>query len=197
MTRIIAGHAGGRRIRVPATGTRPTSDRVREAMFASIEAKLGAQGRSWSDVAVCDLWAGSGALALEAWSRGSGRVLAVDKSKSAIETIEGNIADLGARGVRAERADVSTLLAKAPRDEPFDVVFADPPYDTDDAAIRRDLGTALRTGWCREGALVVIERRGGSANPFPERIESIDERRYGDSMLWYGRVVDGREDQPL
>lgn len=197
MTRIIAGQAGGRRIRVPATGTRPTSDRVREAMFASIEARLRAEGRTWGDVAVCDLWAGSGALALEAWSRGARRVLAVDKAKSAIETIARNIAELGARGVRAERADVSLLLKKAPSDEPFDLVLADPPYDADDDSIRRDLQTALRTGWWCEDALVVIERRVGSPSPFPDGIECIDDRRYGDSVLWYGRSVDGREARPL
>lgn len=195
--RIIAGQAGGRRIRVPATGTRPSSDRLREAMFASIESRLVAQGRSWSDIAVCDLWAGSGALALEAWSRGTRRAVAVDKSKAAIDTIARNICELGALGVRAERADVSILLAAAPRDDPFDLVFADPPYDTDDDSIRRDLAAALRMGWWREGALIVIERRAGSENPFPDGIESLAERNYGDSMLWYGRVVDGREERPL
>lgn len=197
MTRIIAGRAGGRRIHVPASGTRPTSDRVREAMFASIEARLRTEGRTWVDVAVCDLWAGSGALALESWSRGVRRALAVDKSKAAIETIVSNIRELDAQGVRAERADVSTALRRAPREEPFDLVFADPPYDVTDDSIRRDLEASLAAGWWRENALFVIERRAGSANPFPRGIESIDERNYGDSMLWYGRLVDGRKERPL
>ena len=197
MTRIIAGRAGGRRIRVPGSGTRPTSDRVRESMFASIESRLLAEGRTWSDVAVCDLWAGSGALALEAWSRGVRRALAVDKSKAAVETIASNISELGAQGVRVERADISTLVRRPPIDGAFDLVLADPPYDTDDDSIRRDLSAGLEAGWWREDAVFVIERRTGAASPFPPGIESIDDRRYGDSTLWYGRVVDGREERPL
>ena len=87
MTRIIAGRARGRRVKIPSAGTRPTSDRLREALFASVESRLRAVGRGWHDVAVADLWAGSGAVGLEAWSRGAPRVLLVEKNAAAISVM--------------------------------------------------------------------------------------------------------------
>ena len=87
MTRIISGKARGRRLAVPASGTRPTADRIRESLFASVDSRLLSTGRGWADISTCDLWAGSGAVALEAWSRGSGRVLAVDKARHAVEAL--------------------------------------------------------------------------------------------------------------
>ncbi|MGA1147267.1 MAG: RsmD family RNA methyltransferase, partial [Candidatus Nanopelagicales bacterium] len=130
MTRIIAGRARGRRLTVPRSGTRPTSDRVRESMFASIESRLHADGRGWSDIHVCDLWAGSGALALEAWSRGAVRVVAIDASKSAVDAITANAMQLGAligaqgvgaQGVSVVRAKVSAAVAGAPAAGWFDL----------------------------------------------------------------------------
>lgn len=205
MTRIIAGRAKGRRIAVPARGTRPTSDRVREALFASIEAKLLAGGRSWDKTAVCDAWSGSGAIALEAWSRGAQRVLAIDNSRAAVETIEGNISSLGAQGVRVHRASVSQVTQGPPPGGAFDVLVGDPPYDDDDTAVRDVLAAALANSWLAPDALVVIERRshggrpGSASAPFPHGIEVDGERTYGDTVLWYGRATNdrqGREEQP-
>ena len=217
MTRIIAGRAKGRRLAVPARGTRPTSDRVREALFASIEATLLAQGRSWNEVSLCDAWSGSGAIALEAWSRGARRVLAIDSARAAVSTIEGNIATLDASGVRAQRATMSRAVAAPPAGGAFDVLIGDPPYDDDNFSVRMILDAALENGWLAPGALVVIERRSRSAgstsarsqegrSPFPEGIEPDSERTYGDTVLWYGRATNirgdrgdrgDREEQPL
>jgi len=196
VTRIIAGQARGRRLQVPRAGTRPTSDRVREALFASIESKLLAQGRRWSQVAVCDVWSGSGAVALEAWSRGATRVLAVDRSRTAISVIEDNIAQLGASGVQSLRADARRALAQPPDGGPFDVLFADPPYDDDATVVQEALAAGVQSGWLAEDALIAVERRGRGVQPFPESVELSDERSYGDTVLWYGRVTDGRKGQP-
>ena len=197
MTRIIGGHARGRRLRVPARGTRPTSDRVREAMFASIEAKLRGDGRAWADVALCDLWAGSGAVALEGWSRGAQRVLAIEKSASATSVIEANAKDVGADGVIVIRSSVATAVASPPPGGPFTVMFADPPYEVTDASIAADLQSAIAGGWFTPDAIVVVERGIRSASPFPAGVSEVEQRPYGDTALWYGRVSDEREDEQL
>ena len=196
MTRIIAGTARGRRLTIPASGTRPTSDRVREAMFASIEARLVAEGRSWGQVAVCDLWSGSGAIALEAWSRGATRVLAVDRALGAVRAIEANIAQLNAQGVAVLRAEAGRALMSAPPGGAFDVVIADPPYDDDATNVEQVLTSGLAAGWFAADAIVVVERDKRGECPFPRSIETTDERTYGDTALWYGRVIDGREELP-
>ena len=195
MTRIIAGSARGRRLKVPGSGTRPTSDRIRESLFASLDARLLSEGRNWGETALCDLWAGSGAIGLEAWSRGAARVLAVEKAKAAVAVIAGNITDLGAGGVvEVQRADVSSLVASPPPGGPFQIVVADAPYDYDDESLRADLDKARASGWFAREAVIVVERgsprghgRGsGSTDPLPSGVDVIDRRAYGDSVLWYG-----------
>lgn len=188
MTRIIAGQAKGRRLTVPRAGTRPTSDRVRESMFASVESKLSAQGRQWSEMSVCDLWAGSGAVALEAWSRGSVRVLAIDKSKPAVGVIAGNIEGVGAVGVSVLRANVASVVMSPPPVGPFDLVFADPPYEVAESSVAADLASARESGWFAADAWVVVERAVRSGSPFPEFVTEVEQRTYGDTALWYGRV---------
>lgn len=196
MTRIISGQARGRRLRVPGSGTRPTSDRVREALFASVESRLLSDGITWDQAPVCDLWAGSGAIALEAWSRGAPRVLAVEKSATAVSTIKGNIADLGAESVDVIKANASAVLASPPLRGPFTVVFADPPYEYGDDSIRRDLTSARAATWFAPDAIVVVERRVDAEQPFPEGFDEIDRRTYGDTALWYGRSIGWWEDEP-
>ena len=165
-------------------------------MFATIESMLLADGLEWSEVAVCDLWAGSGAVALEAWSRGAPRALAVDKSPSAASVIEANARNLGAQHVDVKRANVATLVASPPSGGPFDVLFADPPYEYEDASLSTDIAAALASGWLRPGAIVVVERSNRSASPFPVDVREVQQRTYGDSALWYGRVPDEREASP-
>ena len=124
MTRIIGGTAGGRRIKAPAgESTRPTSDRVREALFSSLEASLG----SLTGLRFLDLYAGSGAIGLEARSRGAGVVTCVEHDRRTAGLIRDNVRALGFGGVEVVAAAVDRALAQPPR-APYDVVFLDPPY---------------------------------------------------------------------
>lgn len=182
MTRIIAGSARGRRIAVPAQGTRPTSDRVREACFAALDAMLLREGRTWSELHVVDLFAGSGALGFEAASRGAASVLLVERARPALKVLRQNAAALALAACRIESADALTW-SPVPG-SPIDVLLADPPYDLPDAAVR-GLIVSLRPRLA-PGFIVVVERRRGDACPLPQEWE-ITERRYGDTVLWYGR----------
>jgi len=185
VTRIIAGSAGGRRLAVPSgRGTRPTSDRAREGMFGTIAAIRG----PLDGAAVLDLYAGSGAVGLEALSRGAPDVLLVESDARAARVIRGNIEALGLPGARLLADRVERVLARGPGGHrPRDVVFADPPYAAPDAEVQRVLGALLGQGWLAPGALVVVERatRSGPlawpAGYTPER-----SRGYGEATLWYG-----------
>ncbi|HUA30581.1 MAG TPA: 16S rRNA (guanine(966)-N(2))-methyltransferase RsmD [Streptosporangiaceae bacterium] len=185
MTRIIAGTAGGRRLSVPAgRDTRPTSDRAREGLFGTILAVRG----SLDGARVLDLYAGSGAVGLEALSRGSPDVLLVESDARAARVIRANIEALRLPGARLIADRVERSLARGPGDHPpRDLVFADPPYAMPDAEVQRVLGALLSRGWLAPGALVVVERatRSGTltwpAGYTPER-----SRGYGEATLWYG-----------
>ena len=181
MTRIIAGRAGGRRIAVPARGTRPTPDRVREALFSALEHDPGLAG-----AAVLDLCAGSGALGLEALSRGAAHALFVESDRRAAAVLRRNLADLGLGG-QVRVAPAAVVLA-APADQAYDLLLADPPYDVPDAEVAGWLDLAVGNGWLASGAVVVVERaaRGG---PFgwPPPLRQLRERRYGDTVLHTAR----------
>ncbi len=180
MTRIIAGAAGGRRIAVPPKGTRPTSDRVREALFAALDHDPGLDG-----AAVLDLCAGSGALGLEALSRGAGHALFVESDRRAAEVVRRNVIALGLGG-RVRSAPAAAVLAGT-ADRAYDVVLADPPYDLPDAEIAGWLTAAAGNGWLAPDVVVVVERRSGNgAFPWPEPLRSVRERRYGDTVLHTG-----------
>jgi 16S rRNA (guanine966-N2)-methyltransferase len=189
--RIVAGAAKGRRLRPPAAGTRPTSDRVREALFSSIESRLGALG----GLRVLDLYAGSGAVGLEALSRGASHVLLVERDRSALDVVRANATVLGLVGAVVLPGDVTSLTSTSPPPAamaPYDVVFADPPYDVDDATVVQVLAGLDAHGWLVDGALVVVERsRRGSGFGWPDPFEPLRDRSYGDtvvrSALWYGR----------
>src|SRR5271163_4590062 len=125
MARVIAGEAGGRRLAVPdGRGTRPTSDRAREGLFATIVSMTG----SLAGTRVLDLYAGSGAVGLEALSRGAEHVLLVESGARAARVIRDNIAAIGLPGAELVTDRVERLLANGPDNGPYDVVFADPPY---------------------------------------------------------------------
>jgi 16S rRNA (guanine966-N2)-methyltransferase len=186
VTRIIGGVAGGRRIRTPTgDSTRPTSDRVREALFSSLEAGLG----SVTGLRVLDLYAGSAAVGLEARSRGAGVVTCVEQNRRTATLARDNVRTLGLGGVEVVTSAVSRLLATPPR-APYDVVFLDPPYSLGTAEVVTDL-TALRDhGWLIPGAVVVVERSSRSdALWWPEGFTADRERRYGETLLWYGRAT--------
>lgn len=182
MTRIIAGAAGGRRLAVPPAGTRPTSDRVRESMFATLESMLLREGRGWEGLRVADLFAGSGALGFEAASRGASSVVLVERARGALAVLRSNAEALGLAGCAVAAADAAAWC-RAPRG-PFDLVLVDPPYDLPSGEVAVLL-TALAPSLA-PGAVIVVERRAGDPCPLPGGFEA-DERRYGDTVLWYGR----------
>lgn len=188
MTRIVAGSAGGRTLRVPAKGTRPTSERVREALFSRLEHAGVVDGAR-----VLDLYAGSGALGLEAASRGAARVVLVDASREAARICRDNAVALGlADRVEVVAARVDAYLAR--RDpatgsaEEFDLVLVDPPYDLADA----DLGAVLEAlvpDRLPPGAVVVVERSRRSGQPhWPTAFTPSPARAYGDTAVWFATV---------
>ncbi|MCK2242377.1 MULTISPECIES: 16S rRNA (guanine(966)-N(2))-methyltransferase RsmD [unclassified Crossiella] len=178
MTRIVAGVAGGRRLTVPPKGTRPTSERVREALFSALEAALDLDGAR-----VLDLYAGSGALGLEALSRGAGHALFVESDRRAADVLRANIATVGLRGAEVRAAAVGAALA-LPAAAPYDVVFADPPYAVDGAALTAALAALVANGWVTNGALVLVERaaRDGAVD-WPEPLAELRTRKYGDTAV--------------
>ncbi|ORV18310.1 16S rRNA (guanine(966)-N(2))-methyltransferase RsmD [Mycobacterium celatum] len=178
MTRIIAGVAGGRRIAVPQRGTRPTTDRVREALFNVLSARLDLSG-----ISVLDLYAGSGALGLEALSRGAASVLFVESDRRAAAVIERNISTLGLAGATLRRGSVSAVLAGGAA-APVDLVLADPPYDVDVAEIQAVMGALTAHGWTTRGTVAVFERALASAPlAWPDGWVMLPQRRYGDTRL--------------
>jgi 16S rRNA (guanine966-N2)-methyltransferase len=182
--RIIAGSVGGRRLAVvPGRGTRPTSDRAREGLFATVEAIHG----GLTGAAVLDLYAGSGAVGLEALSRGATDVLLVESDARAAQVIRANIAALGLPGARVVNATVARALAAGPpQQRQRDFVFADPPYAVPDEELTTML-TALMLGWLAPGALVAVERATRSGAPtWPPGYEPDRSRRYGEATVWYG-----------
>lgn len=186
MTRIIGGTAGGRRIKAPAgETTRPTSDRVREALFSSLESSLG----SLSGLRFLDLYAGSGAIGLEARSRGAGVVTFVEHDRRTAGLIRDNIRTLGFGSVDVVASQVDRALAQHPR-APYDIAFLDPPYAQPVEQVEADL-TALRDhGWLSRGALVVVERSSrGPGLTWPDGLAGERERKYGETMLWYGHAA--------
>ncbi len=184
MTRIIGGSARGRTLHVPERGTRPTSDRVRESVFSSLEHRLG----SWHGRVVVDLYAGSGAFALEALSRGAAMATAVEHDRRAVQVLRANAA---ATGLAPEivQADVARFVAQRPAAAP-DVVFADPPYDLPAEVLRAQLA-ALLTQIPGHDVLLVVERSArDTASPVPEGCADIEVRKVGETAItyahWYG-----------
>ena len=187
MTRIIGGHAGGRRLQTPKGDlTRPTADRVREALFSSLQSTLG----SLSGLRVLDLYAGSGAVGLEAWSRGAAAVTLVERDRRTAATVRANASALGCRVARVVTGSVRTVLTDGPADGPFDVVFADPPYATTDDRVAGDLRALVDHGWLAPGAVVVVERpvRGGPVTWPPGLLEDRV-RTYGETALASARAA--------
>lgn len=180
MTRIIAGSARGRTLRVPPAGTRPTSDRAREGLFSSLAARFG-----FHDAVVLDLFAGSGALGLEAASRGAAEVHLVEDNPAAVAVIEHNVAVVRHPRVRVHRMKAGAFLAGAPEAH-FDMVLADPPYDVDDAAVA-ELLTALAPKLV-DGAAVVVERHVDSPETSWPRAyaptgQKLKKRTYGSARM--------------
>ena len=182
MTRIIAGTYGGRRIQTPpGDGTRPTSDRVREAMFSSIQSELGGFD---DDLRVLDLFAGSGALGLEALSRGAGFAQFVESNAKAADVIRRNVRELGAHATVARTMVEKWAQTSAP--EPYGLVFLDPPYALATHKVAA-LVASLKERNAGPQALFVVERSSRDAFPWPEGVEALRDKAYGETTLWYGR----------
>ena len=179
--RIIAGVAGGRRLAVPGAVTRPTSDRAREGLFATVEAIRG----GLAGATVLDLYAGSGAVGLEALSRGATDALFVEADSRAAQVIRQNAAALGLAGARVINDKVTRVLARGLDGAPRDFVFADPPYRDADEELTRVL--RLLAGWLAAGAVGAVERATRSGAPtWPPGYETGRSRRYGEATVWYG-----------
>ncbi|WP_203579675.1 16S rRNA (guanine(966)-N(2))-methyltransferase RsmD [Microbacterium hibisci] len=187
MTRIIAGRAGSLSLDVPDAGTRPTSDRVRESLFGALESSDALRG-----AAVLDLYAGSGALALEAVSRGAASADLVEKSPKAATVAQRNAARVtkavGTDAViRVHRSSADAFLRAARG--PFDLVFLDPPYDVGETELASTL--ALLVPLLGPGADVVIERASRSPEPsLPDGLTATRGKRYGDTALWWATTSD-------
>jgi 16S rRNA (guanine966-N2)-methyltransferase len=182
VTRVIAGVAGGRRLKVPRTGVRPTGDRAREALFNSLGTLVDLHG-----AAVLDLYAGSGALGLEALSRGAADVVLVESSPAVLPVLRENVAAVGLPGARVVAGSVPTVVAGTPQ-APFDVVLADPPYATPVEEVHDVLRDLAGNGWLAPDAVVVVERSSRERDwEWPTPLVGLRERRYGEAVLRYGR----------
>jgi 16S rRNA (guanine966-N2)-methyltransferase len=188
MTRIIGGLAGGRRIVTPrGTSTRPSSDRVREALFSAIESWCG----TLQGLRFLDLYAGSGAVGLEAWSRGAGVVTLVEQDRRTASLITSNAKNLGFPKANVIVASVAATLAR-PHVAPYDVVFLDPPYPVADEEVDGNLDQ-LSGDWVVPGGMVVVERSSRSRAPvWPAWFTQTRERKYGETTLWYGHAAHPR-----
>ncbi|MFM8305227.1 MAG: RsmD family RNA methyltransferase [Actinomycetota bacterium] len=178
----MAGAAGGLRLESPAGATtRPTAERVREAVFSAI-------GGAARGASVLDLYAGTGALAIEALSRGASRALLVERDHREADVCRRNLERTGfADAARVLEDDVDRFLVRpAPPEAPFGVVCCDAPYSVPDAAIDAVLAGLDAPGWCEPSALVAVERPLGSRCLAPPAWEHRFSRSYGDTLvhLW-------------
>ena len=189
MTRIISGVHGGRRLLAPpGAQTRPTSDRVREAYFSALLTMIDIEGARFAD-----LYAGSGAIGLEALSRGASHALLVESDAKAARAVRDNIVTLRLGDeARLITGKVAQVLAGPPDGGPFDVVFADPPYAVGDDEIDEVQRALVGNGWLAPDAVVTFERstrtavRGAPLN-WVDGLAEERSRRYGETTLWYGR----------
>jgi 16S rRNA (guanine966-N2)-methyltransferase len=184
VTRIVAGSLGGRRLEVPpGARTRPTSDRVREALFNTLATLTDLVGARFAD-----LYAGSGAVGLEALSRGAAHILLVENHPKTARTARANITALGVRDrVTLVTSTVAATIA-AGTDEPYDAVFADPPYELPDRHLTALQEALADGGWLAPGGILVIERATRSGPPqWVKSVTEVRTRKYGETTLWYGR----------
>ena len=187
--RIIAGVAKGRNLSTVAGATRPTSDRAREALFSSLISEFG----EFENLRFLDLFAGSGAVGLEALSRGAQLVHAVEKDESAVKTIRANqeiverAKPVGSFHLYAMSAQkfLSTVNMK----EPYDIIFIDPPYDFGDQGIRELLVSIVENKFSKVGGLIVVERATKSQQiNWPSPIRALRSKEYGVATLHYAEM---------
>ena len=185
MTRIVSGFAGSLTLQVPKSGTRPTSDRVREAIFSSLDARDAVHGAR-----VLDLYAGSGALGLEAASRGAASVVLVEKSPAAAQVCRRNAAALTAAAAARRTLPVLDVRATPVQTYlngaagPFDVVFLDPPYDLGDAELHLVLRSLVPL--LPDDAVVCLERSARTTEPaLPDGLTLERRKNYGETAVFW------------
>jgi 16S rRNA (guanine966-N2)-methyltransferase len=194
--RVVGGRLKGRLIHAPASrAIRPTSERLRESIFDILAHR---HAGAVEGARVVDLFAGSGALGIEALSRGAAFALFVDNGSEARALLRANVEALALGGVtRIWRAD-ATRLGKAPAAAPFNLAFLDPPYDKGLTAPA--LAALCAGGWLAEGALVVVEEAASAEFAAPGALELVDERLYGDTRIAFfaaaGAPAAGLEKSP-
>jgi 16S rRNA (guanine966-N2)-methyltransferase len=179
---VIAGTARGRRLVAPeGDQVRPTKDIARESMFNALDARGALEGAS-----VLDLYAGTGALAIEALSRGAASAVVVERDRTALQAIRTNVQVL-ADGTRVDvvARDVGRFLAGGPPQDPFDLVFIDPPYNTPDEEVTGLLAVFTAPGWLAPGAIVSVERPRRNPVVAPPGLSTGWERTFGDTLLTF------------
>ena len=182
MTRLIAGTAGGRRLKVPPAGVRPTGDRAREGLFNSLGSLIDLEGAR-----VLDLYAGSGALGLEALSRGADEVVFVESGPRVLPVLEANLAAVGLPGGRVVAGSVPSVVRR-PAPARFGLVLADPPYATPVEDVQGVLRALVEGEWLAPGAVLVVERSSREQPwEWPTPLTGLRDRRYGEALLRYGR----------
>jgi len=183
VTRIVSGTVGGRVLQVPRAGTRPTSERVREALFSRLEHLDVVDGAR-----VLDLYAGSGALGIEAASRGAAHVTLVESGRDAAEVCRRNVTTLGLAATVTVAAEKAERFAARPATAPWDLVLIDPPYDLPEdglAGVLAGVGAALSAH-----AVVVVERASRTPEPtWPPTLARLDRRAYGDTVMWFAELA--------
>ena len=181
--RVVAGSLRGRRLVAPTgDAVRPTKDVVKEAVFSALDARGAIR-----DATVLDLYAGTGSLAIEALSRGATRAVLVERDRAALAALTQNVEqlDLGAR-TAVVRLDVDRFVTgRPPGEAPFDLVVADPPYDTTDDTIRGLVRALGAPGWLAVGAVVAVERPARAGVAVPEGFRACWERTFGDTLVFF------------
>ena len=193
MTRIIGGRAGGLRLESPrGDATRPTSERVREAVFSTVESWSGSMHGS----RVLDLFAGTGAIGLEAWSRGADAVMFVESDRVAAELIRKNAAHVGCEVADVRWGKVDRVLASSRATE-FELVYVDPPYPLSSDDVDQVLAALAHRGWLAVDAMVIVERSARARQPaWPTGLLPGRAKKYGDTRIWYGHADRPEESAP-
>lgn len=195
MTRIIGGDAGSLAIKVPPQGTRPTSDRVREAIFSALDARDALRSAH-----VADLYAGSGAQGLEAASRGASSVTLVDSSSRAGAICRANASTVTRAAERSLHVEtvvssVQSWLDRAAGSIRYSLVFLDPPYDLAEHELTRNLDSLVPI--LADDAIIVVERSSRSPEPsWPDGIAPVRSRRYGETVIWWAEPADDQPEAP-
>ena len=178
--RVIAGSAGGVRLAVPKSGVRPTMDRVKAAIFSSL-------GDAITDARVLDLFAGSGALGIEALSRGAASVLFVEEDRQLTDAIEKNLAKTKLGG-RVRRQEVFEFLRRCPGIERFQIIFADPPYEKTSSGerfIEKLLENEALAQLLEPNGIFVLEKRPTEQTPVMTLWEVVRARKYGSTEVLF------------